>query len=288
MPSGLQNVEKRTSNGCWTCRLRKLKCDEARDTCHRCRRHGIPCAGYSSKKPEWKDGGVQEAERLMAIKALVSKKRKCNFQATQIMANPATMLPTFPSAGFEHLPHSKLLKPPLLGTAVNAKRNLPRPQSVLENRPHPFTALLLSSLPPEQFSSNNISAADREDELVSHYFDHIFNLQFQHYAARVSPKSWLLSPIQRIVPLRYSILSISALHQYRSNRAETSGLRDDAFHELQEHYGTALRRLREFIHDSSNKSPTDSHVPIICCCVQLISFDVSGELHSTSYGTIKC
>ncbi|KAM0425835.1 hypothetical protein ACHAPT_008773 [Fusarium lateritium] len=33
-------------SGCWTCRAKHVKCDEARPTCNRCQRSGIECEGY--------------------------------------------------------------------------------------------------------------------------------------------------------------------------------------------------------------------------------------------------
>ncbi|KAK3337800.1 hypothetical protein B0T19DRAFT_413539 [Cercophora scortea] len=32
--------------GCWTCRSRRVKCDEATPTCRRCRQFGVQCEGY--------------------------------------------------------------------------------------------------------------------------------------------------------------------------------------------------------------------------------------------------
>lgn len=36
----------KTFTGCWTCRARKVKCDEGRPICCQCRQRGIPCGGY--------------------------------------------------------------------------------------------------------------------------------------------------------------------------------------------------------------------------------------------------
>lgn len=39
-------VRRRTFTGCWTCRSRRVKCDEARPQCSRCTRLGVQCEGY--------------------------------------------------------------------------------------------------------------------------------------------------------------------------------------------------------------------------------------------------
>lgn len=52
-----------SKHGCWTCRLRKKKCDEGHPRCSTCESLSITCHGYGSK-PDWMDGG--EAERAVA------------------------------------------------------------------------------------------------------------------------------------------------------------------------------------------------------------------------------
>ncbi|KAF4973334.1 hypothetical protein FZEAL_9350 [Fusarium zealandicum] len=47
-PSTRKNIT-RSRNGCAVCKSKRLKCDEAKPSCSRCERLGIPCPGY--KKP---------------------------------------------------------------------------------------------------------------------------------------------------------------------------------------------------------------------------------------------
>ncbi|KKY31345.1 hypothetical protein UCDDA912_g08689 [Diaporthe ampelina] len=63
----------RSSYGCWTCRLRRKKCDEARPRCAACGALEISCL-YSDEKPEWMDGGERQAEKAEELKAEVKKK----------------------------------------------------------------------------------------------------------------------------------------------------------------------------------------------------------------------
>jgi hypothetical protein len=39
------------STGCATCRKRKIRCDETRPRCNRCKTHGVPCPGYRTPAP---------------------------------------------------------------------------------------------------------------------------------------------------------------------------------------------------------------------------------------------
>lgn len=76
----------RSSTGCWTCRLRRKKCDEAKPVCNRlvclrlpfvqlhanvgiirCVKLGLECDGYT-ERPFWMDGGFREKLRAEETK----------------------------------------------------------------------------------------------------------------------------------------------------------------------------------------------------------------------------
>ncbi|TFK99425.1 hypothetical protein BDV98DRAFT_605968 [Pterulicium gracile] len=49
------NVQSQSKGGCWTCRIRRKRCDEIRESgsCHTCSRLGINCLGWGTQKPDW-------------------------------------------------------------------------------------------------------------------------------------------------------------------------------------------------------------------------------------------
>ncbi|KAI0768038.1 fungal-specific transcription factor domain-containing protein [Trametes elegans] len=53
--------------GCWTCRVRRKKCDEERegDSCKTCLRLRIKCLGWGPKRPDW----MRDKEKVAAYKA---------------------------------------------------------------------------------------------------------------------------------------------------------------------------------------------------------------------------
>ncbi|RSL95196.1 hypothetical protein CEP52_012171 [Fusarium oligoseptatum] len=59
-----------SSPACWTCRLRRKKCDRVRPVCAACAGLDIDCH-YSAAKPEWMDGGQKQDDMAKAIKAQV-------------------------------------------------------------------------------------------------------------------------------------------------------------------------------------------------------------------------
>ncbi|KAF3054940.1 hypothetical protein GL218_07346 [Daldinia childiae] len=70
--SSRHNSTIRSSNGCWTCRLRRKKCDENRPVCDMCAALHITCH-YDQGKPEWMDGGVRQEEMAKRLKREVKE-----------------------------------------------------------------------------------------------------------------------------------------------------------------------------------------------------------------------
>jgi hypothetical protein len=66
------NGSLRNRQGCWTCRLRKKKCDESRPQCSNCQSLSIPCYGFGPK-PDWIGDGEKEREIIDSIKETVKR-----------------------------------------------------------------------------------------------------------------------------------------------------------------------------------------------------------------------
>ncbi|KAB5578140.1 fungal-specific transcription factor domain-containing protein [Coniochaeta sp. 2T2.1] len=67
------NGAKRSSNGCWTCRLRRKKCDQKQPICDTCSTLLITCHN-GQEKPEWMDGGARQEEMAEQLKREVKEK----------------------------------------------------------------------------------------------------------------------------------------------------------------------------------------------------------------------
>ncbi|KAF9243472.1 fungal-specific transcription factor domain-containing protein [Melanogaster broomeanus] len=67
IPIDLPRPASAGKGGCWTCRLRRKKCDEQRegDSCHTCNRLKIQCLGWGSKRPAW----MRDKQAVEAYKA---------------------------------------------------------------------------------------------------------------------------------------------------------------------------------------------------------------------------
>ncbi|KAF5967095.1 Zn(2)-C6 fungal-type DNA-binding domain-containing protein [Fusarium coicis] len=77
---------------CWTCRLRRKKCDQGQPACQTCSALKIQCY-YSSDRPDWMDGGAKQDEMIQRLKAQVKQgKERCYVQVLNIVgaANAAS------------------------------------------------------------------------------------------------------------------------------------------------------------------------------------------------------
>jgi hypothetical protein len=68
----LSSSKVRSQSGCYTCRLRRKKCDERRPECSGCAALEITCH-YGDVKPDWMDGGPKQKEMAEHVKAQVKK-----------------------------------------------------------------------------------------------------------------------------------------------------------------------------------------------------------------------
>ena len=65
---------QRSKTGCWTCRLRRKKCNEGGLPCLNCESRGVFCHGYGPKPP-WKDRGEKEKEQAIMLRIQPRQRR---------------------------------------------------------------------------------------------------------------------------------------------------------------------------------------------------------------------
>lgn len=65
-------LASRSTQGCWTCRLRKKKCDENHPACFRCTSLGITCDGYGPR-PFWMDRGELQRQQALYKKQIIAQ-----------------------------------------------------------------------------------------------------------------------------------------------------------------------------------------------------------------------
>ncbi|XP_014551029.1 hypothetical protein COCVIDRAFT_113980 [Bipolaris victoriae FI3] len=68
-------TETRSQDGCWSCRLRKKKCDERRPICTECMCLGLDCHGFGTR-PTWMDRGTRQKAQAAKMKEKLAQLTK--------------------------------------------------------------------------------------------------------------------------------------------------------------------------------------------------------------------
>jgi hypothetical protein len=261
-------VAVRSNRGCWTCRLRKKKCDEERPGCRRCAGVNVQC--HYGARPEWIDdakAGKEELERIKVIVAASASKKRAAHRASK-RPRSASLSPIL-----RRVKSPQILKKKNSETLENAPSST-TPMEVAHDEPRESTSLFF----PKWIE-------DQEASLMMHYLDHVFFIQFRfHTPSLSSGRGWLLSLLTRNKPLYHAALSLSAFHRQSLILEQESGQADiDYLHELQRHHNLALKELQHFIHthnkNDSEQGQFDGNIQILACMVQLISFEVKLSAH---------
>jgi hypothetical protein len=174
--------QTRGRSGCWTCKLRKKKCDGSRPSCTRCSVLSILCHGYDSKPPWWND--PKENERtLEAIKKQVRTS----------------------SRGTRRKTHRRKLAPQLSQTLMGD------PRRTSDTLSHRETATL-----PAVTRDTQINIEDAT--LIMHFLHTVFHLEFPACQYGGEGRGWLLSLLLQFRSFYKSAILIS---HYRLRKSGT-------------------------------------------------------------------
>ncbi|KAN0122328.1 Fungal specific transcription factor domain containing protein [Hyaloscypha variabilis] len=108
-PKGKMQMHRRSRTGCYTCRLRRKKCDEGSPSCTACKHLGLRC---EYKRPMWWSNNDQRRLQKDNIKMIIKRKKlteKTTSTTSQVMETGAETPP-----GLSHsLPTSATFSDPL-------------------------------------------------------------------------------------------------------------------------------------------------------------------------------
>jgi hypothetical protein len=286
----------RSNGGCWTCRVRRKKCDEANPTCLTCASLHLPCYGYGPK-PAWMDRGPKEREVAKSLRDTV--KNTLSLQRSRLSRQPdaARRIPSHEPApqfnfnGEESSSTDHSAAPPLFDTSSNAATTGPygshssrESSEVLNSLTEEKAGATRSELVNPILSKDSWSILPdhfEEDQagLLMHFFDHVLPLQFRFYNPSVleGGRGWLLSILTRTKPLYLVALNLAAYHQQsilvRGNRILCTA----SLEKLQERHIECIKALRCHLEkfSAADSHSSDDCIESMACITLLIALEVS-------------
>jgi hypothetical protein len=137
--------------------------------------------------------------------------------------------------------------------------------------------LILADPPVSGFS---VVPDEIDTDLLMHYLDHVFPLQFPFYKPSVAAggRGWLLSILTTTKPLYHAAISLASYHR-RSMLCRDSASKDCSLEleSLERQYARALFELRQYLAKIGDKNEARTQVEnvnILSCLAMLISLEV--------------
>ncbi|KAI0533675.1 fungal-specific transcription factor domain-containing protein [Xylaria digitata] len=294
----MNGLKLRSSQGCWTCRLRRKKCDEARPVCKACDGLEINCH-YSDAKPEWMDGGPREKQMADELKVMV--KQKANERRERKWGQLPPAADTSPSAQVQgqQLP-DRLMSDDARGPTPSddgSGDGNPSSTTISETSPSQTETRNTSSgpsPPPPQNSSwgGHIEAAEyswpeSKSELeVTYtmvYLDYVVPFLFPFYRPNLleSSRGWMLVLLMKNRTLFHTALSLASwLYAviFDSMDGKYGDCRRTNWAELQVQQEIAIKALQEDIKALNERGVVGAFRECVSCMqsvIQLLEFEVA-------------
>ncbi|KAK4240439.1 fungal-specific transcription factor domain-containing protein [Achaetomium macrosporum] len=215
----------RSSGGCWTCRLRRKKCDEERPLCKGCLALEIDCL-YSDDKPDWMDGGEKQKQRAEWLKKEVKRKaahrrelRYLQGLEVRLESLDASLTDDSDSPAPKNLINAApvFANPPDASTSYHGTLDS-APNSASNGAPTPDTSVSVPS--PDGHLGRRASpgldlrptlSQEAEAHSAMMYLDYVFPFLFPYYRPSFADvgRGWLLVLLTKNKALFHSALSLA-------------------------------------------------------------------------------
>ncbi|KUJ18759.1 uncharacterized protein LY89DRAFT_732306 [Mollisia scopiformis] len=303
----------RSGTGCWTCRLRKKKCDDARPVCGPCSFRDITCHGYGPK-PDFLCSTEDQKREIAKIQRAVSDSFKARraFRVSKKASRPSQIRPVVPATTGKQdetvdlteayktqlnldaagpsslydqnegrataLPFSELW--PEVSQSSFPSGLLLQANSALSSDPKAYQLIQDREEYPRTFLANAYPAQNAEElSLIISYLERSFPLQFYFYqpTGPERGRGWLLALILRSKPSYYTILAFSVLQQIRFGSENNIDQEHNLYEDLDRYHSLALIELQkqlEYLPTVSGSEHLAIGVEILACTMQLCSIEV--------------
>ncbi|KFA72974.1 hypothetical protein S40288_05091 [Stachybotrys chartarum IBT 40288] len=215
---GLIGGKVRSNNGCYTCRLRRKKCDETRPACDACRALEITCH-FGEQKPDWMDNGPRQREMADKIKAQVKKQATVRRDRRYLdMLETGTKNVNLNDGGDEK--SSAARRQDVAPSASASGASDTEPQSSNEHGSTPASSSISANSPAEIPWHNQLflrqAETDKGPDLDVHfvmiYLDYVFPHLFPFYRppVLVGGRGWILETIQSNKVVHHTAISLAS------------------------------------------------------------------------------
>lgn len=291
----------RSGSGCWTCRLRKKKCDDVRPICGPCEFRNITCHGFGPK-PSFLCSAEDQKAEIAKIQKAVSESFKARraFRVAKKSSRPSQPRPVAPAGVARRDETTDLTK------AYEAQLSLESGPSASKSKPsigNPSTfstdaypnsvssegssvgAGLEPGRPaqdeeyPRSFLPNAYPAQNAQDlALVMGYLDGIFPRQYYFYqpSGQERGRGWLLALLLRSKPSYYITLAFSVLQKIRYVYDDRTSRERGLYEQLDQYHSLGIIELQKQLECLPLISGADhliSGVEVLACIMQLCSIE---------------
>ncbi|KAF5008519.1 hypothetical protein FDECE_5219 [Fusarium decemcellulare] len=272
----LMSAKVRSNAGCWTCRLRRKKCDEKRPVCDACGVLEITCH-YDEDKPEWMDGGPKQKAMAEKIKAQVKKQasqrrdrkymemleagtRNVNLGANDVAMSAAS--DTDPPSG-----HDIGSTPASSNTSGASPPDMP----------------WHSHFSVRQEDSSSSTGASTEVHFIMIYLDYVFPHLFPFYRPPIlaGGRGWVLDVLQSNKSVWHTAISLTSYFfsiVMANGEKQHEECTNRMVHQLQSQLEMGLRELqREMsaVNHTASAAGVRDKLLVLQAILQMLIFEVS-------------
>ena len=291
-----QFMPKQRQYGCWTCRLRRKKCDRSQPTCGACKSLSLECH-QAPQSPEWmKDEGTRAA-KLNAIRRQIKESTRSRNELKRAHA-PGDTNESGAGRLFVLYDGNIIEEPKSAATAIRGSGRNERPTSrettsdFPENGVGSALAFLREAADKAGESEFYTQQGVFETDFIAKYLDHVFPFLFPFYKPAIfeTGRSWILSLLQHSKIALHSTLSLTAYFftialndAYGSSYADC---KDQVWHRLADQADDSFEDMHSTIQvylTSSSEATVLDRIRMMESIVQILIFESivgkSGDWH---------
>ncbi|KAH8894583.1 hypothetical protein GQ53DRAFT_716304 [Thozetella sp. PMI_491] len=195
---------------CWTCRLRRKKCDREQPACRTCSVLKIRCH-YSANRPEWMEGGEKQEEMTRRLKLQVKQGKEVRRERdyVQVLSIASAPMPHVPP-----LPDATTADSMSGGDKDSTPRSMELPGSCVRSNGS-LASKQLQDAPAVQSTFRDISpysaVNDLDVDFTMMYLDHVFPFLFPFYSPPMiqGGRAWVLDLLRNNNTMFHAAMSLS-------------------------------------------------------------------------------